>query len=353
MRSRPALRPLAARCLGRTATVFAPLALALLLALPAAPGRAAAPRDDPAQLVAAAEAKVEQGDAAGALPLLERALKRDPRLARGYLVRSTAHHILGEQAAGKQDLERAIALDPSLRQAFLNRGAVAMAEGNNEAALADFQRARDLDPADPGGHLNVGMAELLIGRLDDAARSFESYLAAHPAEAQAQYVVARNYAMGGYAGLAIQSLQQAVALDERMRAAARTDANFAALEANPRYQQLLAHDTWRPPAGTRTARRTVPGAYLAGRGPLLQATLDALHALREPYEPRVEVTPEWALMWGAMRIKLYDSPDGQGIVELSAPPDRMPAAEWERRSDLLLHSIAAQVALRAKQPPRR
>ena len=58
-------------------------------------------------------------------------------------------------------------------------------------------------------------------------------------------------------------------------------------------------------------------------------------------------------MWGAMRIKLYDSPDGQGVVELSAPPDRMPAAEWERRSDLLLHSIAAQVALRAKQPPRR
>ena len=347
MRPSSLLRPHPALRRARASALLGSLVLApLLLALPA-PVRAAAPRDDPAQLVAAAEAKVEQGDAAGALPLVERALKRDPKLARGYLVRSTAHLILGEQEAGKQDLERAIALDPSLRQAFLNRGAVAMAEGNNEAALADFQRARDLDPADAGGHLNVGMAELLLGRLDAAARSFESYLAAHPAEAQAQYVVARNYAMGGYAGLAIQSLQQAVALDERMRAAARTDANFAALETNPRFQQLLAHDSWRPPAGTRTARRSIPGAYLAGRGPLLQATLDALHALREPYEPRVEVTPEWALMWGAIRIKLYDAPDGQGVVELSAPPDRMPAAEWERRSDLLLDSIAVQIARRA------
>jgi hypothetical protein len=192
------------------------------------------------------------------------------------------------------------------------------------------------------------MAELLLGRLDEAARSFETYLAAHPTDAQAQYVVARNYAMGGYAGLAISSLQKAVAMDERMRAAARTDANFAALESNPRYQGLLAHDGWRAPLGTRTARRSVPGGYLAGRGPLLQATLDALHALREPYEPRVEVTPEWALLWGAMRIKLSDAPDGGGVVELSAVPGAMSAADWERRSDLLLDSIAVQVAKRAR-----
>ena len=354
MRSSPASpspRALRALPLVLVRPALALLALGLLaLALPAA--SRAAGKDDPAQLLAAAEAKLEQGDAAGALPLVERALKRDPKLARGYLARSTAHLILGEQASGKQDLDRAIALDPSLRQAYLNRGAVAMSEGRNDAALADFQRARDLDPADSGGNLNVGMAELLLGRLDDAARSFESYLAAHPSEAQAQYVVARNYAMAGYAGLAIQSLQQAVALDERMRAAARTDANFAALESNPRYQQLLAQDSWRAPAGTRQARRSFPGGYQAGRGPLLQATLDALHALREPYEPRVEVTAEWALLWGAMRIKLSDAPDGQGVVELSAAPAQVPAAEWDHRSDRLLDSIGIQLAWRAKQPPR-
>ena len=347
MRSSPLRRPPAA---ARPLHALSCL-LTLLLASPAVAG-AQAGADDPARLVAAAEAKVEQGDALGALPLVERALKRDPKLARGYLVRSSARLILGEEAAGKQDLDRAITLDPSLRQAYLNRGAVAMAEGRNEAALADFQRARDLEPGDAGGHLNVGMAELLLGRLDAAARSFESYLAANPGQAQAQYMVARNYAMAGYAGLAISSLQQAVALDERMRAAARTDANFAALESNPRFQQLLALDSWRAPLGTKTARRSFGGAYLAGRGPLLQATLDALHALREPYEARVEVTPEWALLWGAMRIKLYDAPDGQGVVEVSAAPGKIPAPEWERRSDALLDSIGVQVARRERQSPR-
>jgi tetratricopeptide (TPR) repeat protein len=319
------------------------------LALPA-PGWPA-PKDEPAALVAAAEAKLDQGDAAGALPLLERALKREPGLARGYLLRATAHLILGDQEPGKKDLDRAIALDPALRQAFLNRAAVAMAEGRNEAALADFQKARDLDPADADGHLNVGVAELLLGQLDAAARSFESYLAAHPAQAQAQYLVARNYAMAGYAGLAIQSLQQAVALDERMRAAARGDGNFAGLGDNPRFQELLGTDSWRAPLGTRKAQRSFPGRYEAGRGPLLQATLDALHALRETYDPRVEVTPEWALLWGAMRIKLYDA-SGGGVVELSAAPAVMAEADWDRRSDQLLDSIAIQLAMRAKQPPR-
>ena len=63
------------------------------------------------------------------------------------------------------------------------------------------------------------------------------------------------------------------------------------------------------------------------------------------------MTPEWALVWGAMRIKLSDATDGQGVVELSAVPSAMSAADWERRSDLLLDSIAVQVAKRSRPAP--
>ena len=336
------LRPASAR---RRAAALAAALLPVLafLALPAF-----AAKEDPLQLLASARARLDRGDAAAALPILDKLVKQEPKLAIAWQQRATARLMTGDLAGGKSDLDRAVALDPALRQAWLDRAAVAVSEERYDAALADFQKARDLDPADADGHLNVGALELLVGQLDAAAQSFQRYLAARPGDAQAHYLVARNYALGGYAGLAIQTLQQAIALDERVRAAARADANFAEVAENPRFVELLRVDGFRPAAGSWTARRTFEGSYGAGRGPLLPSTLDALHALREAYEGRVEVTPEWALVWGGMRIKLYDDAQGAGVVELVAPPDRFAAAEWQQKSDRLLTSIGIQLAKRTK-----
>jgi tetratricopeptide (TPR) repeat protein len=328
------------------------LALALLaVAALAPPPLAAAAREDPLDVLTQARTRLDRGDVAGALPLLDRLVKQEPKLALAWQQRATARLMNGDLAGGKSDLERAIALDPTLRQAWLDRAAVATAEQRWDAALADFQKARELDPSDAGGHLNVGAMELLLGRLDAAAQSFQSYLAARPGDAQAQYLVARNYALAGYAGLAVQSLQQAIALDERMRAAARGDENFSDLVTNGRFVALLAADTWKPPAGSWTASRTYPdGGYSAGQGPLLSAVLDALHALREPYEPRVEVSAEWALVWGTARIKVSEDAAGRGVVELVGSPDRFGAADWQQKSDRLLDSIGVQLAKRTRQP---
>ncbi len=306
---------------------------------------AAAPRPDPTQVLAAAQAKLDQEDPDGALTLLEPLLKREPKLARGYLLRGTARLMLGT-AGGKEDLDKAIALDPTLRQAWLDRAAVAVSEKRYQAALDDFQQARTLDPANPDGLLNVGAVELLLGRLDAASRSFQDYLGQRPRDATAYFLVARNYALGGYAGLAIQNLQQAIALDERMRASARADANFAELATNPRYQELLRADSYRLPAGTPLAQRNYAGAYAAGQGPLLPATMDALQSLGESFDARVEVTAEWALLWGALRIKLSDAPNGQGVVELSPLAAGMTPSEWEQKSGKLLDTILIQLAKR-------
>lgn len=307
--------------------------------------RAAKPQD-PAAVLAAAQARIDQDDPGGALDLLGPLIKRDSKLAKAYLLRATARLMLGE-AGGKEDLDKAIALDATLRQAWLDRAAVAVAEKRYDAALADFQKARELDPTDADGILNVGVAQLLLGRLDEASRSFQEYLGQRPRDAAANYLVARNYALGGYAGLALQSLQQAIALDERVRAAVRADANFGDLAAgNPRFQELLRVDTYAPPAGTPHAERSYPGAYAAGRGPLLPATLDALQTLGEPVDPRVEVTEDWALLWGALRIKLSDAADGQGRVALTPRAEGMTDAEWKQKSARLLDTILIQLAKR-------
>ena len=68
--------------------------------------------------------------------------------------------------------------------------------------------------------------------------------------------------------------------------------------------------------------------------------LDALTFHAEPFEPSVEVTPDWALIWGgSFRIKLSSGPQGQGRVELSAPAGSLPTAEWQERTGRLLRSF--------------
>jgi len=333
----------------RSRQILPLVTLVAVVLLAVAPARAA--KQDPAPTLAAAQAKLDAGDAEGALKLLDPLVKREPKLARGYLLRATARLMLGEPG-GKEDLDKALALDPTLRQAWLDRAAVAVSEKRYDAALADFEKARALDPADADGILNVGAMQLLLGHLDEGSKSFQDYLGQRPGDAEAHYLVAKNYALTGYAGLAVQSLQQAIALDERMRASARGDANFSDLSSNPRFQELLRADTYRVPAGALRAERVYPAAYAAGRGPLLLATMDALQALGEGFDPRVEVTPEWALLWGRLgtvettRIKLSDDAKGQGQVALTAPATAMSAAEWQQRSARLLDAILIQLGKR-------
>jgi len=332
---------------GRHVSAFRALIAAIVLAT--TPALAA--RQDPAPTLAAAQAKLDAGDADGALKLLDPLVKREPKLAQAFLLRATARLMIGE-TAGKDDLDKAIALDPTLRLAWLDRAAVAVSEKRYDAALADFEKARALAPADADGILNIGAVELLLGRLDEASKSFQDYLGQRSGDAAAYYLVAKNYALTGYAGLAVQNLQQAIALDERMRATARGDANFADLTSNPRFQELLRAESYRVPADALRAERVYPGAYAAGKGPLLLATMDALQALGEGFDTRVEVTPEWALLWGTLgnpgnlRIKLSDDAKGQGQVALTAPPTAMSAGEWQQSSARLLDAILIQLGKR-------
>lgn len=329
--------------------VAALLALIAAIVFATAPARAA--RQDPAPTLAAAQAKLDAGDADGALKLLDPLVKREPKLAQAFLLRATARLMIGE-AAGKDDLDRALALDPTLRLAWLDRAAVAVAEKRYDAALADFEKARTLAPADADGILNIGAVQLLLGRLDEATKSFQDYLGQRPGDAAAYYLVAKNYAFTGYAGLAVQNLQQAIALDERMRASARGDASFAGLVDNPRFQELLRAETYRVPADALHAERVYPASYAAGKGPLLFATMDALQAVGESFDARVEVTPEWALLWGhlgmkeTMRIRLSDDAKGQGQVALTAPATAMSAGEWQQSSARLLDTILIQLGKR-------
>jgi tetratricopeptide (TPR) repeat protein len=314
-----------------------------LTAVLCAPGAA---QPDAAEL-ARAQQLVDAGQAAQALPLLDALVRRQPRDAQALLVRSTAHFVLDDLEKGRRDLLRALEVDPGLRQGWLNRAALELSERRYPEALGSLEKARELDPGAADNPLNIGAVLLLLGRLDEASRSFQEYLGRHPGKAEAFYLVAVNYAGSGYAGLALQHLAQAVELDERSRMQARSDARFAELFDHPRFQDLLAVDRYRPAAGDHLAERTFEVAYAAGEGALLQAVLDALLLLHVPFDPRVEVTPEWALIWGEMRIRVADAPGG-GIVQLNAPYEAFAPTRWQARSKELLDAVFVHLQKRRR-----
>lgn len=294
-----------------------------------------------------AQSALDTGRPDEALALLQRFDGGDrSEVARALLLRSTAYFMLGQIEPGRRDLEESLAQDPTLRQAWLNRAALDISDGHLDRALEALHRARQLDPQAPDTDLNIGAVLLMQGKGEDAAPYLERYLANAGQSAEAWYLVASNYALGGRADAAIEHLERAIALDERVRLRARTDANFIPLADNASFQQLLSAERYRIPAGSHAIYRTYDSLYLAGEGKLLPAVLDALQLSGEPFDRQIEVTPDWALIWGEMRIKVRNDSREGGRVELTAPRERFSEGEWRARANKLLAEVAVQLAKR-------
>lgn len=309
--------------------------LALLLALPV--------RADRAGDVAGAQAMLDAGKADEALAAVERVLARGRPRGDALLVRSSALFVLGEQERAIADLRRAVEIDPALRQGWLNLAGVEIAGGRYTQALEALERAEALDPEAPDNDLNLGAALLLLDRSTDAGTRFDRYLAGQPGDGRAAYQVATNYALAGDVDEVVDLLGRAFAIDERLRIEVRRDRRFD-LYQHPAFVLLMSTDSYRPPTGAHQVAAAFSLLHDAQDQLLIGAVTDALRRLGEPYDPTIEVTEGWALVWSAMRIKITNQPSGSGVVRLSAPAERFTAEDWHRRTQALLRAINDEVA---------
>ena len=300
-----------------------------------------------------AQELLDEGNPDSALTLLGRVLDRDPKNADAYLMRSTAFFLLGQNDPGRRDLQKALSINPKLRQGWLNRAGLDLVEENYREALFALQKAEELDPTAVDNHINIGAVKLLLGDLQGANQSFLEYLKKNRKNAQAYYLIATNFAMAGYAGPALESLERAVKLDERIRLSVRQDANFQLLEDKEQFTKILETDTYVFPQGAYRAKQTFPLTYKKGDRDLLTATLDALRGLGISFDTRVEVASRWALVWGEIRIKVSRPALGdEGWVELSASPQTFTPAEWNTQAKNLLNAINARVQKRLLLQPK-
>lgn len=138
-------------------------------------------------MVAAAEKKIASGDPAGALPLLEDAVARDPLHAGAWLLLARTGEGLGAPADVVRDrYARARALAPD--DPAVHRLAASFAEGQGDKAAAreGYARALALKPDDVDALVRLGSLELESGDAKSAAQRFSAALAIDETSVAAQ-----------------------------------------------------------------------------------------------------------------------------------------------------------------------
>lgn len=317
-------------------------ALAILCCL-AVLGSAVAAQSGAADRLAQAQSFLDRGEPGEALREIDSLGDKEQSSAEALLIRSTALIMLGDAAGGYKELRRALKADPKLRQGWLNLAGLEIAERRYDDAEKALRKARELDPQAADSYLNLGAVAVLRNQSAAAAEHFATYLELEEDRGQAFYLVAANYALAGNAVQAVEHLRQAIAEDERLRLQARSDDRFAAL-TSPEYSQLLTTDSYTVPADHRQQAAAFQRPYTRQDPQLVYSLAEALKELEIPYDPKIEATQNWALIWGDMRIKVWNQANGTGVISLSAPPERFTDDAWHRRTQELFRLVHEKLA---------
>jgi len=120
-----------------------------------------------------AQAAMEAGDYAAAVPLAERAVGNTPNDAGFRALLGNAYFSAGRFASAESAYRDSLTLIPSQPQLVLKLALVTIAQGKTDAAIAVLNGARDLlDPADYGLALALaGQPQAAVIVLDEAARA--------------------------------------------------------------------------------------------------------------------------------------------------------------------------------------
>ena len=101
-------------------------------------------------------ARLDKKDYANAITDADRAIALDPKLARAYNLRGTAHRSAGDLPKAVDDFTKALQLEPNLDNYF-QRASTYQRLGEHPLAIVDFTKALEEDPQQP--HIYFARAE--------------------------------------------------------------------------------------------------------------------------------------------------------------------------------------------------
>lgn len=144
----------------------------------------AAEPNSPYAYIEAAEAALEQGDAAGAVVRLSEALRLTPNQPGLYIALAEAHEAAGDFARADQALIDASGLAPDDTSLLERRYDLAFEGGRFEDALGIADRLLKVVPKDPEYRFMRGQALARLGKREEARRELQSVALSNPEAAE-------------------------------------------------------------------------------------------------------------------------------------------------------------------------
>jgi len=136
--------------------------------------------------------------------------------------------------------DKAIEFKPDDHAAWYNRGNSLDNLQKYDEAIASYDKAIEFKPDDHEAWLYRGAILQELGRYDDAIVSYDLVLKIELENSFALYGKANCYSLQNNVALAIDCLQQAIALEPELREGAKSDVDFDPIRGNDLFQALLA-----------------------------------------------------------------------------------------------------------------
>jgi len=130
-------------------------------------------------------ARLEVGDAAGAVEDYSRSLEINPAYVKSWNSRGLARERLGDLGGARSDYDEALRLRPDYPLAWTNRGSLRRRAGDLPGALADAEEAVRRDPAGGNGYILRAGLRRSQGDLKGAGEDYDRAVAVAPLSVEA------------------------------------------------------------------------------------------------------------------------------------------------------------------------
>ena len=170
-----------------------------------------------------------------------------------------AYHQMGDLNNAKKYYERSIKLDKRYAEAINNLGTVYYARKSYANAIKQYEKALELAPDSPSFLTNLGTAYFARKKYDEALRYYTRAVALDPLifdrrgsnglqvqertveeRAKFHYTLAKTFAKAGLLDQALQNIRFALEYGFKEREKFKSEPEFAPLQSNADFQQLLA-----------------------------------------------------------------------------------------------------------------
>jgi len=179
-----------------------------------APASFAASRDERARL-AAADARRDAGDLAGARAALDDAIRAFPKSATSHWRLGRLQLQLGDDAGALRSFQAAAAL-PTLGGTSYLYAAIGRSRHSQldlDGAVSAYSRRVALTPNDAGAHVDLGDVYRAQDRLDEALAEYSIASLLDPANVKALASTAQVHSAAGRDAVAVKLLRRAVSVD--------------------------------------------------------------------------------------------------------------------------------------------